>query len=608
MSKSKTSKASAVLCISLVLMLLSSIATMAIQTNFGKVEVKEINWETGNGHSMNGWLFIPDAATAENPAPAIVVSHGMYNNKGMQDLNFVELARRGYVVLAQDMPNHGDSENLSDLGAVLMGLYESVEVLGSMNNVDAERIGVTGHSLGGMSCNVAVSLDNMAEKPLIAAVLLNSADATYATKEGFVDVYGSRDVGIVAGQYDEWFFSDVDASGKETLPKDFVANKNAQSFLHFGIDPAGQDVRAAETVYTESVDGKEAMRVIYNPAIIHPWSHFSQRSTVATISFFEQALGAPSPLSATDQVWQWKAVANTVGLVAFFMFLVSLTLVLVKKPFFSEVGTEELVAPRPTNKAGKTWFYASITICAIICTVIYLPIMNTVPSNSTANIGWPQSQALGIGTWAAACGVIGIISMLISYYAYGKKNGVSPADIGLKISPRKAGKTILLALVVIAAAFGCVAAADYFFMADFRIWTLAIRAFGVEKLGVSLWFVAFFLIYYVANSVAANCFNFNDVGGRRGWVNTTLLAIAAVLPVPVLLLIQYIPFLSGGNMTWPANNMQVVWLFPMLIILPLAVVISRIIYRRTKNPYLAGLIIGIFVTIITCSNSLTLAM
>lgn len=608
MSQSKTKKASAVLCISLVLMLLSSIATMAIQTNFGKVEVKEINWETQNGHSMNGWLFVPDTATAENPAPAIVVSHGMYNNKGMQDLNFVELARRGYVVLAQDMPNHGDSENIASLGNVLMGLYESVKVLGSMNNVDAERIGVTGHSLGGMSCNMAVALDNAAEKPLVAAVLLNSADATYGGDEGFANIYGARDVGIIAGKYDEWFFSDVDAAGNQTLPKDFLANKNAQSFLHFGTDPAGQDARSAETVYTQNIDGKDAMRVIYNPDFIHPWSHFSQRSTVATISFFEQALGAPNPVSATNQIWQWKAVANTVGLVAFFMFLVSLTLVLVKKPFFSEVGTEELVAPRPTNKAGKAWFFASITICAVICTVIYLPIMNAVPSNSTANIGWPQSQALGIGTWAAACGVIGIISMLISYYAYGKKNGVSPADIGLKISPRKALKTVLLALVVVAAAFGCVAAADYFFMADFRIWTLAIRAFNVEKLGVSLWYVAFFLIYYVGNSVAANCFNFNDVGGRRGWVNTTLLAIAAVLPVPVLLLIQYIPFLSGSNMTWPANNMQVVWLFPMLVILPLAVVLSRIIYRRTKNPYLAGIIIGIFVTIMTCSNSLTLAM
>lgn len=603
-----TTKSKRILCISLILMLLSSIATMAIQTNFGKVTVKEINWETNNGHSMNGWLFIPDTATAETPAPAVVVSHGMYNNKGMQDLNFVELARRGYVVLAQDMPNHGDSENVPSLGNVLMGMYESVKVLAGMSNVDTARIGVTGHSLGGMSCNMSVNLDNMAPQPLIAAVLLNSADATYSGENGFVNIYGARDVGIVAGQYDEWFFSDVDANGNRTLPKDFLANKNAQSFLHFGTDPAGQDARVAGTVYTENIDGQEAMRVIYNHAFIHPWSHFSQRSTVSTISFFEQALGAPNPIPATNQIWQWKVVANTIGLIAFFMFMVSLALVLSKKPFFAETGTDELVAPRPAGKPGRIWFYASLLVSAVICTVIYLPIMNAVPSNSTADIGWPQSQALGIGTWAAACGVVVIVSMLVSYYAYGKKHGVSPAETGLKISPKKALKTILLALVVIAAAFGCVAVADYFFMADFRIWTLAVRAFNAEKLGVSLWYVLFFLLYYVANSVAAGCFNFNDVGGRRTWINTALLALAAGLPAVIILLIQYIPFLSGGNMTWPGNNMQCVWLFPMLVILPLAVVISRVIYRRTKNPYLGGLIMGIFVTLITCSNSLTLAM
>lgn len=608
MGKTTKRSASVILCISIILMLLSSIATMAIQTGFGSVTVKEINWETQNGYSMNGWLFIPDTATAENPAPAVVVSHGMYNNKGMQDLNFVELSRRGYVVLAQDMPSHGDSENVTGFGPITMGMYESVKVLASMNNVDATRIGITGHSLGGMSCNVSVSLDNMAEQPLVAAVLLNSADATYAGEAGFANIYGSRDVGIVAGQYDEWFFGDTDADGNPTLPKDFVANKNAQSFLHFGTDPAGQDVRSANTVYTESVDGQEAMRVIYNHPIIHPWSHFSQRSTVATISFFEQALGAPNPLAPTDQIWQWKVVANTVGLVALFMFMVSLTLVLVKRPFFSEVGMAEdtLVAPRPANKTGKTWFFASILICAVICTVIYLPIMNAVPSNSTADIGWPQSQALGIGTWSAACGLVGIVSMLVSYFAYGKKNGMDLAATGLKISPRKAIKTILLALVVIAATFGCVAVADYFFMADFRIWVLAVRAFNPEKLVVSLWFVLFFLVYYVANSVAAGCFNFNDVGGKHTWINTAILAVAAVFPAPILLLIQYIPFISGGNMTWPANNMQCVWLFPMLVILPLAVVLSRYIYRRTKNPYLPGLIMGIFVTLITCSNSLTL--
>ena len=37
-----------------------------------------------------GLLLVPETATAENPAPAIVVSHGWYNSREMQDLNYVE--------------------------------------------------------------------------------------------------------------------------------------------------------------------------------------------------------------------------------------------------------------------------------------------------------------------------------------------------------------------------------------------------------------------------------------------------------------------------------------------------------------------------------------
>ena len=119
---STTKKYKRVLCIALALMLISCIVTMLVQTNFGKVTVKELTWETENGYAMSGLLFVPDGASAENKLPAIVTSHGMYNNRGMQDANFVELARRGYVVLAQDMPSHGESDNVPDMGGILTGL------------------------------------------------------------------------------------------------------------------------------------------------------------------------------------------------------------------------------------------------------------------------------------------------------------------------------------------------------------------------------------------------------------------------------------------------------------------------------------------------------
>ena len=597
------------LAISLVLMLLGSIFASLIQTNFGSVTVKEINWITDNGYSMNGWLFIPANATAKTPAPAVVTSHGMFNNKGMQDLNFVELARRGFVVLAQDMPSHGDSDDVDGFVGTLTGLYESVKELAEMPFVDATRIGITGHSLGGMSSNTAVTLDNYAPTPLVAAVLLNSADATYTADGAFANIYGNRDVGIIAGQYDEWFFDDVDASGNPTLPKDFINNKNAQSILYFGKDPTGLELRKANTFYTENIDGVDAHRIIYNPAIIHPWSHFSYRSTVGTIEFFDKALDAPIDIAPTNQIWQWKAVANTAGLIGFFIFMVSLTLVLVKLPFFSELSVETPVEPRPVSKIGKIWFFGSLALGSLFATLVYFPILTVLMSSAGYVPGIAQSSPNGVGVWAAACGIFGIISMVVSYFCFGKKNGLDLSEVGVKLPLKQLGKTLLLAAIVLIFTVGSVFVADYLFMADFRIWVLAVRAFKVDQLGYALLYSLLFLVYYVANSVGANCFNYNDIGvkdGKGKWLNTLLVALSAVLPAIILLLLQYIPYFAGSDLMWPQNNMYGVWLFPMLVILPGAAVVSRIIYKQTKNPYLPGIICGVIVAIISCSNTLTM--
>lgn len=610
----KTKKRNVILALSLVLMLLSCIFTSLIQTDFGSVSVKEINWVTDNGYTMNAWLFIPDGATAETPAPAVVTSHGMFNNKGMQDLNFVELARRGFVVLAQDMPSHGDSGDTDGFGGTTMGMYESVKVLAKMPFVDSSRIGITGHSLGGMSCNVSVTLDNYAETPLIAAVLLNCADGSYTDKDGnFVNVYGSRDMGIVAAQYDEWFFDDKDANGNATLPKDYIYNKNAQSILHFGKDPTGLELREANTIYTEEVDGVEALRVIYNPAIIHPWSHFSYQSTVGTIEFFDAALDAPIKIAPTNQVWQWKVVSNTVGLIGFFMFMVSLTLVLVQTTFFKSLSVEAPVQPRKISKGGKVWFYASLALGVAFAAVAYFPILTYFKSSSGYGptlSGTTQTSPMGVSMWAAACGLFAVLSMVVSYFCYGKKHGVDLGDVGVKISLKNLGKTLLLAAIVVGSMLVILGVADYLFMADFRIWVVAFRAFKVEQLGITFAPYAFlFLVYFVANSVAVNCFNYNEIGLKNGkgkWVNILLCALGAVLAAVILLLMQYIPYFSGSDLMWPQNNMYGVWLFPMLVTLPGAAVVSRIIYKETKNPYLPGIICGVIVAIMSCTNTLTI--
>lgn len=100
------------LCLSLILCLVSAIVASAVQTS-GGIRIKEMSWESPSGHQLAAYLYIPQNATKDTPAPGVVTIEGWYNNKEMQDLYSIELARRGYVVLALDLHSHGDSESLS---------------------------------------------------------------------------------------------------------------------------------------------------------------------------------------------------------------------------------------------------------------------------------------------------------------------------------------------------------------------------------------------------------------------------------------------------------------------------------------------------------------
>jgi hypothetical protein len=196
--------------------------------------------------------------------------------------------------------------------------------------------------------------------------------------------------------------------------------------------------------------------------------------------------------------------------------------------------------------------------------------------------------------------------MILSYKLYGKKNGFSLKDRGVAISPPVLGKTLLLALVSVTVSYGLVFFADFFFKADYRIWVIAVKAFGVNKIPVILFpYVFLFLTYYTANAVAVNSFNFIAIGEKE-WINTAVVAVVNGLPALILILAQYVPFAITGQLGIPPNgNMYAIWLFPILIFLPVTAIMTRKVYRLTGNPYLPGIINGIIVTIISCTNTLT---
>jgi len=594
------------LCISLVLMLLCGIVASAVQTSGGTVTMKELNIQTDAGYTMSAYLFIPDTATSENPAPAVVTSHGYLNNKEMTDANYVELARRGFVVLAIDQPDHGDSDVIENFMIFSPdGVYQGVLALSRLPFVDTTRIGITGHSMGSWSVTNAVTQDNANETQLISSVLIHCNEPVYTDNDGnYTNIYGSRDVGLISAMYDEFFAQWTAEDGTAMSAVSYKESPGAQSFLNFGKDPAECEHRDTYTYYTENIDGKDTVRVLFNPPIIHPWSHFSARSESYVCDFFQKTLGAPNPIEPTNQVWQWKEAFNFVGVIGMAMFICSFATLLVFTPTFECLRASEPAKPAKTDKKGKLWFWGSLLAGGLFGSLVYLTLVAKGNGMAVA-----QGEAMGLGLWSTACGLFCILSMIVYYQCYGKKNGFDLKEAGVVMPAKKLGLSVLLAVIVAVVAYSFVFIEDYFFFADFRLWTLAFKAFELPIL--KYWpYMLLFVTYYIASSVASNCFNYNDVG--KGCLNLVIVSVANAIPALILPWIQYIHYYSTDYMMWPqtvANYpMFILWLFPIVLILIGSTIISRMIYKSTKNPYIAGIVNALLVGIITIINTCTVAV
>ena len=123
-----------------------------------------------DGYVASGLLYIPKKASAEKKVPAIVFTHGLYNNREMQLQNVIEMVRRGYVVLALDYGGHGHnaSQDQIDAGGIQANygytpyiFLQAAKYLYNLPMVDQSKIGVSGHSMGGGATTNALQIDGI---------------------------------------------------------------------------------------------------------------------------------------------------------------------------------------------------------------------------------------------------------------------------------------------------------------------------------------------------------------------------------------------------------------------------------------------------------------
>ncbi|MCL2866491.1 MAG: alpha/beta hydrolase [Clostridia bacterium] len=386
-------KPQGMLILALALILVGSFIAGVIHTSHYQVDVSRIEFTTERG-TLNGLLYMPKGAGAEDPRPVIVTTHGYLNSKEMQDAPAVEMSRRGYIVLALDMYDHGDSRWDADIPVggqfgtfwvwaqfdAAAYMYAQPYTLKDENGNG--YIAVSGHSMGGFSSFVAMYMDEMQSLVngyrMICAGIPVGADLSYAAMVAPADqmraAFGSRTVGVVAAHYDEFFFGKSEDEKTEAeksiigtvVYKDFANTANGKMFL--GLDPAGSagiaglyysaesgDLVADGAVLRESQIGE---RVIFTPSQTHPWNHISRVATSNLVSFYQYAFRGVEPnarfalLEPDNQLWQWKEIFSCIALIGFFLLMMPLIRLLLKLPFFKKSVTEQT---EPVGEAKHAW-------------------------------------------------------------------------------------------------------------------------------------------------------------------------------------------------------------------------------------------------------------
>jgi len=80
----KLSKPLKWLVIFLLVIVVASIGASLVQNSFWSVKVTTEKFETANGE-LAGYLYMPKGVDADNPAPAVLLTHGYLNNAEMQE-------------------------------------------------------------------------------------------------------------------------------------------------------------------------------------------------------------------------------------------------------------------------------------------------------------------------------------------------------------------------------------------------------------------------------------------------------------------------------------------------------------------------------------------
>jgi dienelactone hydrolase len=239
---------------------------------------------------VKAYLFIPPLAKGKR-VPAILCLHqttqiGKMEPAGLgpkQNLHYaLHLAQRGYVTLAPDYPSFGEYQYDFKDPAYVSGSMRAIDdnmravdlLTESMLEVDPNRIGVIGHSLGGHNAIFTALFDDRIK------VIVSNCGFT-----SFPKYYGGKLKGWTSDRYMPRIASVYNSDPKQ-MPFDFpeligalapraflaIAPLHDDNFEHSGVDDC---INAARPIY--QLVGNEDNLAVVHPDCAHDFPESSRK-------------------------------------------------------------------------------------------------------------------------------------------------------------------------------------------------------------------------------------------------------------------------------------------------------------------------------------------
>ena len=596
------------ICVSIIF--IASFLASLIQTSFGAVDIKLKQLKTDDGQTLVYDLYKPKSADVFNKVPFIVVVPGFQRSKEALSNIAIELSRRGLAVALIDPYAQGmSSSSTSRLAATTQGygMFALVDYAyeGNFPFVDINKIGSTGHSMGG---NAAIRGADYFGKQAIKSNSKSKLHSVFVS--GYVLTLrdsilkdSKSNMGISYALYDEGAFRNElngwDASNMQIAPESLRVINNV-------LDQDSQ-VKMVELSKYYGNKQDRSLRIIFNEALLHPFQPYNKKATFNQINYFDEVFGFPNKIDPNNQIWQFKELLTLISMVVSLIILVPLTRTLLQLSFFKQI-IKPIPDPLPeqSNKS-RLVFWIIFFISASIACLTFIPMVDIAKvlfvdaSNRELTWFFPQRMNNSVMLWAAFNGAIGIIIFLLSFYFFGKHHGVNKRSWGLQISYTELTKTLFLGIIVFILYYFILFLTYYLFHVDYRFWFMGVRIFQPEMLLVLLMYTPLFFIFFFSNSLRVNgSMRFEN---QVEWKSMLLAGFANSLGLIMIIIIQYSTYAMSGTVFWTTNWLSVNLLFgivPMMFILPY---FNRIFFNMTGRVYLGPIITCLIFIMILSTNT-----